>query len=139
MWKYFWRMEWSSLPSKQYGSNYYACNNIPLSWCACVDIHALSLGAIIAVAVSCVVFLGMALVLFGLRKKIKSSQPRSKLTIGAPVVNNPQSGYIATPVLKRYVCKHLFLWFYRLETQVNHQPKAAFHCNPTNDVHKNNS
>ena len=57
--------------------------------------HSLSLGAIIAIAVSCaVVLLGMALVLFGLAKKRKSSQSRLKLTIGAPVVNNPQLGYI---------------------------------------------
>lgn len=57
------------------------------------DMHSLSLGAIIAIAVSCVVvLLGMALILFGLARKRKSSHPRLKLTVGAPVVNNPQLG-----------------------------------------------
>ena len=85
-----------------------------LSWCACVHVDmydGLSHGAIIAIAVSCVVvLLGMALVLFGLSKKRKSSQPRSKLLIGAPVVNNLQSGYIMLQSSRDIFANFIFMF-----------------------------
>ena len=58
--------------------------------------YSLSIGAIIAIAISSVVLLlGIVLVLFGLTKKCKSSKT-TLVSISPPVVNNPQSGYIHT-------------------------------------------
>lgn len=62
-----------------------------------VDMHSLSIGAIMAIAISCVVvLLGMVLILFGLTNKRKSSQKKLKVSTDAPVVNNSQTGYILT-------------------------------------------
>ena len=56
------------------------------------DEYSLSIGAIAAIAVGCVVLLlGITLVLFGLNKKWKSSKT-TLVSIGPPVVNSPPSG-----------------------------------------------
>ena len=57
-----------------------------------VDEYSLPIGAITAIAVGCVVLLlGIALILFGLAKKRKSSKT-TLVSIGPPMVNSPPSG-----------------------------------------------